>query len=167
MAAACVELESLILDWAAGTLASSEAAALQAHLDGCGRCRAWASVCQEAVQLAALPPQSEAELRVLAQLPARARAAFRERRRRSRWGRPLLAASLGAAAVSAALLVAAPRWRAASVPPAPEGEESELVAWALSDPLDDAAAVADPDEDADEESLEQGPEMDLEWEQTE
>jgi anti-sigma factor RsiW len=140
--AGCDDLEARILDRVAGTLPAEESAALQAHLDGCPRCRAWAASCQEAVQLATLPEPSEAEVRLFAQLPGRARAAFRGRAQRPAWGRPFALGALGMAALAAVLVVGGPRWRAggAGSPLAAaleEQEPSELETWALSDPLED------------------------------
>jgi anti-sigma factor RsiW len=170
--ASCDELESAILDRVAGTLAPAEAAALQVHLDGCPRCRAWQSSCVEAVRLASLPEPSEAELKIFAHLPARARAEFRERSRSSRWGRVLIATALGGAALASLLLVVTPRMgsgRDTLFAAAEEPDESELVAWALSDPLEDQELTAFADEGLDDESVEPGEasELDLEWEQTE
>lgn len=140
--AGCEALEAKILDRAAGALPPEESAALKAHLDGCPRCRAWAASCEEAVRLSTLPEPSEAELRLFSQLPGRARAVFRERVNRPGWGRPLAIWLLGAAAVAAVMVVAAPRWRGhrasspAAVAPADQ-EPTELETWALSDPLED------------------------------
>lgn len=178
--ASCEELESAILDRAAGTLPPAEVVTLQAHLDGCPRCRAWASSCEEAVRLVALPEPSEAELRVFAHLPARVRAEFRDRPRRSAWGRALVTTALGGAALAAVLLVVAPLWGARPggkgpgfAPPFAATEEeqdaSELVAWALSDPLEDQGLAGFADEGLEDESVEssEASELDLEWEQTE
>src|SRR5262245_46009349 len=103
--AACDELEGMILDRAAGALGPDESAALDAHLGGCPRCRAWLSSCEEAVRLASLPPPSEVELRMFAQLPARTRSAFRQRAQGSAWGRPLMGLALAAAAAAATAVV--------------------------------------------------------------
>jgi anti-sigma factor RsiW len=142
--AGCDELEAKILDRAAGALPPEESAQLQAHLDACPRCRSWAASCLEAVELATLPEPSEEELRLFAQLPGRARAAFRERAQRPVWGRPLAVGLLGAAALAAVLVTAGPRWRRHG-PAAPaasaleaQQEPTELEAWALSDPLEES-----------------------------
>lgn len=161
--AACEELESIILDRAAGTLSPAEAEALEAHLAGCSGCRAWADSCEEAVRLAALPEASEAERQLLTHLPARARAAFRERSRRAPLGKPLIAGVLGAAAVVAALVLAP---RVAPVEPragmaVEDVDSSELEAWALSDPLEDQ------DEAVEDDSIDPGDSPELDWEQTE
>jgi len=177
--ATCDQMESAILDRAAGTLPPDEAAAVQAHLEGCPRCRSWLASCEEAVRLAALPEPSEAELRILAHLPSRARAAFRERTQRSPWGRALVAFTLGAAALAAVLLVVTPlRGDRGHRPAAPfaaaveDQDASELVAWALSDPLEGQGLDEFADEaveGVDDEAVDpgDGSELDLEWEQTE
>jgi anti-sigma factor RsiW len=157
---ACEELEARILDRVAGALPPEESAALQAHLDGCPKCRAWAAACREAVELAALPEPSEAEVRLFAQLPGRAGAAFRERARRPSWARPVALGVLGAAALAAVLVVGGPRWRSRGGPSPPAAaleaqEPSELETWALSDPLEDPEeqvlddASVEPDDFAD------------------
>ncbi|HYV49850.1 MAG TPA: zf-HC2 domain-containing protein [Myxococcaceae bacterium] len=143
--AGCEELESKILDQVAGALPEEESAAVQAHLAGCPRCQAWAASCREAVQLAALPEPSEVEQRLFAQLPGRARAAFRERAQRPAWGRSVAVGLLSAAALAAVLVAAGPRWRghragpslAAAAMVEQDPGPSELETWALSDPLED------------------------------
>ena len=175
--ATCDELESQILDRVAGTLPEAKAGALEAHLEGCPRCRSWRASCEEAVRLCALPPPPEAELRTFAHLPSRARAAFRERAPgfpRGRW----LAAAAGVASLAALLLVVTPGWRA-RLHPGSQGQAlasegagagaEELVTWALSDPLEDELAFADEGDAAEvnDEVIDPGRGLDLDWEQTE
>ncbi|HEY8206673.1 MAG TPA: zf-HC2 domain-containing protein [Myxococcaceae bacterium] len=166
--AGCEAWERAILDRVAGALPDGEAEALQAHLDGCEHCRAQLASGEEAVKLAALPAPSEAELRLFDQLPGRARAAFRERSQRAPWGRPWVAL-LSAAAVAGLVMVVGGRHGAAPAEPARvEVESSELVTWALSDPLEDQdeLALAGAADDVDDGLVETGdiPDLDLDSE---
>jgi len=165
--ATCEELESQILDRVVGTLPEAEVGGLEAHLDGCPRCRSWRASCEEAVRLAALPAPSEAERRTFAHLPSRARAAFRERASGSSRGRWLVAAA-GAATLAALLLTPHPAGRG-QAPADEEASAEELVTWALSDPLEDELATADEGDVAglDDEVIEPGRGLDLDLEQME
>jgi predicted anti-sigma-YlaC factor YlaD len=153
----CAELESKILDRVAGAAAPGDAALLDAHLAGCPECRTWLSSCEEAVALAALPPLTDREERMLEALPGQARLAFRAQRRRARIRWAAAGVALAAAA-SVAVAVVVPGigpvrgggdGRVAAVD---EGiPAADLSAWALADPLEeDLSSVL---EDGDEGSL--------------
>jgi hypothetical protein len=73
----CPEHEVDLSLHAAGALEGDEAARLEAHLRGCAGCRAELAASARALGLARLPAVTEAERRALADLPARALAAFR------------------------------------------------------------------------------------------
>lgn len=122
----CNELDLLLSLRAAGALEPAEAATVDAHLAGCARCRAEADALARVLDLARLPPPSEAERRAAADLPARTVAALRRDRgrqvdlRRSRWFQVTAAVAV-AAAVLLAFLAPALLGRSPSLPPGDAG----------------------------------------------
>ncbi|MGC4000512.1 MAG: anti-sigma factor [Anaeromyxobacter sp.] len=102
--AACRDVEQLLSLRAARALDPAGTARLDAHLAGCPACQDEARALEALLGLVKLPPPSEAERRVLADLPARALAEIHRRDRRAglvkRWA---LAAGLAAAVVLAVL----------------------------------------------------------------
>lgn len=118
----CRDQEVLLSLHAAGALDDAEAAPLEAHLAGCAACRAGLAASAGLLDLARLPPPSEAERRALRDLPAATLAALHRTEGRRSLGKRVAA---GLAVVAAAALVlAAPallRPRAPAVPPAAPG----------------------------------------------
>jgi anti-sigma factor RsiW len=104
---ACREYDLSLSLRAAGALDHAEAQRLEAHLAGCDACRAEAEADAEVLSLAKVPPVSDAERRVLADLPKRALAELRRSdvlaERRRRLGKRI---AFGLVAAAAAVVVA-------------------------------------------------------------
>jgi anti-sigma factor RsiW len=128
---ACQDLAPLLTLRAAGALDPLEARRVEAHLESCERCRAEADADAAVLGLARLPPVSEAERRVAADLPERILAAMhRGDRRRGITKRTGAITAVAAAAALLLLLPALSRLRAPDVAPAPEA----VAAWQEPDP---------------------------------
>jgi len=100
--AACAEHEVSLSLLAAGALDGDEAARLEAHVQGCAACRAVLAGSRRALGLAALPPVTDGERRVLTGLAGRVRGELGRRDRR----RTALSRFAILAGVAAALLAA-------------------------------------------------------------
>lgn len=105
MATTCRENELLLSLRAAGALDPDEAARLEGHLVLCPSCRAEANDLAAALDLVKLPPPSEAERRVHADLADRTLAELR-RTARVRSIAKRIAAGLAAVAAAAAVVLA-------------------------------------------------------------
>jgi anti-sigma factor RsiW len=110
---ACREHEPLVAARLAGEISPADAARLEAHLAGCAACRDEVLGCEAALDLARLPPVSDAERRAMAPVAAATLAALggRSRRRAAsrRWVVGVaLAAAAAVALLSPALLRRAP-----------------------------------------------------------
>jgi len=124
----CRDHDVLLSLRAAGALDAAESVRVEAHLAGCAACRAEADALAAALGLARLPPVSDAERRVLGELPERTLAALRRSSRRRSLGKRF--AAVFAAAAAAAALVLAPAVLRKD-PGAPAGEAE--VAWEAPD----------------------------------
>jgi hypothetical protein len=133
---ACPEWEPLLVEDASGALPPEAARRLAVHAAGCPGCRAEAALLDEVLSLAALPPPSAAEGRLVAGAAGDALARWKGARRRARVA-SAFAAAFGVAA--AAVIVAASPGLLRKAPPAPPAR-----AWTVPD-LDvvwEAAGVA-------------------------
>lgn len=150
---ACVEFEGLILDRAAGEISPEDDARLEAHQAGCKACRAAERETRQALEFAALPAPTAAELAALDGVAQGVRAALRAAEHRRIWMRGALAGLVAAAA--AAVLFLWPHKTPPAVQPTPAEEQAsnaqpeealigssgeELEIWAQSDPFADTFA---------------------------
>jgi anti-sigma factor RsiW len=149
MKSPCSELETLLLDRAAGSLDAAAAGRLEAHLAGCEACRAEAASLEAAIAAARLAPPSEAELRALERAQAATLRHWRgaEGSRRNRSLVQGFSAGFAVAAAAAVLVVAPGAYRA-----------RQTQAGAVASAVPEAAA----DPDASDEGWE--PDLDAAWE---
>jgi anti-sigma factor RsiW len=103
----CRENELLLSLRAAGALDADEAARLEGHLVLCPACRAEADAVQAALGLAKLPPVSESERRVFADVGDRTRASLRRSSRVRSIAKRAAAVLMTAAAAAAVVLAPA------------------------------------------------------------
>jgi anti-sigma factor RsiW len=126
MTKACRQNEILLSLRAAGALDDEEAARLEGHLVLCSACRAEAEELSAAIDLARLPPPSEAERRTFGDVGERTLAALRRSARvRSIAKRTIVTL---AAAAAAALVLLAPAVIRRGSPP-----DGGAPAWQLPD----------------------------------
>lgn len=127
---ACADRELDLSLHASGALGPGEAAVVEAHVLGCGGCRAALDEARTALSLARLPEVSEGERRALAELPVRTLDALRAGERRAAAGKRWGAVALAAAAAIAVVLAPAALRKA----PGPGGAaEVEAAAGAVAE----------------------------------
>jgi anti-sigma factor RsiW len=128
---ACAELESALLDRAAGALDPAAEAKLEEHLRSCAACRAEAESIAVTLGLAALPAPTDRELAFADGIaPAALSALRRERSRRSSLRRVAAGLAVAAAATLMVLLPAALR-HGPHLPPVPAIEAAEELDYEL------------------------------------
>jgi anti-sigma factor RsiW len=140
MTTTCRDFDVLLSLRAAGALDAAEAARLEAHLAGCPACRAGADDLAAALDLAKLPPVSDAERRAFDALPARTLAALRREARVRSIAKRVAAGLVAAAAAAAVVLAPALLHRRAAPPgqgPAAGWEQPDLdTIWSDASVLD-------------------------------
>jgi hypothetical protein len=143
----CRENELLLSLRAAGALEPDEAARLEGHLVLCPRCRAEADDLAAALDLAKLPPASEAERRVYADLPGRTLAELRRTARVRSIAKRIAVGFAAAAAAAAVVLAPAILRRDARAPAGAEAawQQPDLdTIWSDASVVDlDSSSVAD------------------------
>jgi anti-sigma factor RsiW len=149
----CRDHEVLLSLRATGALDAAERARVEGHLAGCAACRAEADDLAATLELVKLPPASEAERRVLDELPARTLAAVRRSTRVRSVGTRIAVAVVAAAAAAAVALAPAVLRRDAAVPAqatAAAWEQPDLdVIWNDTSVIDLDASVAAGDDGTD------------------
>ncbi len=137
---ACPDIDPLLAERASGDLPSDDAARLEAHLDGCPRCRREMSAYAELFERARMPERSPLE-RAIGDLGPPILAAWKRRHRRRVAGFALGAGVAAAAAAAAIALFPAFAHRGLR-PAAPEAAvASSSSSWEPD--VDGALAVAD------------------------
>ncbi|HEY6003629.1 MAG TPA: zf-HC2 domain-containing protein [Anaeromyxobacter sp.] len=147
MTMSCRENELLLSLRAAGALGPDEAARLEGHLVLCAACRAEAEDLAAALDLAKLPPASEAERRVYGDLAERTLAELRRTARVRSLAKRIAVVFAAAAAAAAVVLAPAVLRRDARGPAGTEAawQQPDLDAlWSDASVVDlDSASAAD------------------------